>query len=241
MRLKSGRIVTAAVVAALIAVFFALGFGEYLALDHLKAKQQTFEEFHAYNRALTLGAYVLLYIGVTALSLPGAAVLTLAAGALFGFLPALLVASFASSIGATAAFLLSRFVLREGVRKRFGKHLEAVDAGIRRDGAFYLFTLRLVPIFPFWVVNLLMGLSPMRMGTFFWVSLLGMLPGTAVYVNAGTRLGMIERVGDIFSPMLVLSLALLGVFPLLAAKGVDVVKSRRRKKSSRPRGPGGAG
>ncbi len=153
--------------------------------------------------------------------------MTLAGGALFGFLPALIVVSFASTIGATLAFLVSRFVLRDWVQARFGDRLKAVNAGVIREGAFYLFTLRLVPLFPFWIINLVMGLTPMRALTFFWVSQLGMLPGTAIFVNAGTQLGLIERVGDILSPELILSFALLGIFPLIARKGVDFMKSRR--------------
>ncbi len=227
MQEKAIRFTLVAVIATLVTAFFVLDLGQYFTLDYLKARQLDFQQFHAQNRALTLGGYFLIYVLVTALSLPGATIMTLAGGALFGFLPALLVVSFASTIGATLAFLVSRFVLRDWVQARFGERLKAVNAGVEKEGAFYLFTLRLVPLFPFWVINLVMGLSPMRTLTFYLVSQIGMLPGTAVYINAGTQLGLIERVGDILSPELILSFVLLGVFPLLARKGVDFMKSRR--------------
>jgi pyruvate/2-oxoglutarate dehydrogenase complex dihydrolipoamide dehydrogenase (E3) component/uncharacterized membrane protein YdjX (TVP38/TMEM64 family) len=214
-------------IAAAVGLFFAFDLGRFLSLAYLKVRQQEFQAFYAANRALSLGGYFVLYVAVTALSLPGAAVMTLAGGALFGFLPALLVVSFASSIGATLAFVVSRFLLRDGVQARFGDRLRAVNAGIEKEGAFYLFGLRLVPIFPFFVINLVMGLTPMRTVTFYWVSQVGMLPGTAVYVNAGTQLGRIESLSGILSPELLLSFALLGVFPLIARKGVDFMKSRR--------------
>ncbi len=156
--------------------------------------------------------------------------MTLAGGALFGFLPALVVVSFASTIGATLAFLVSRFLLRDWVQSKFKKRLKALNAGIEKDGGFYLFTLRLVPIFPFFVINLAMGLTPMRTRTYYWVSQVGMLAGTAVYVNAGTQLGQIETLGGILSPQLLLSFALLGIFPLLARKGVDIMQKRRSLK-----------
>ena len=215
------------VIAALIAAFFLFDLGQYLTLDALKARQHDFQQFYIAHRALTLGAYFLIYVAVTALSLPGAAIMTLAGGALFGFLPALIVVSFASSIGATLAFLVSRFLLRDWVQARFGERLKAVNAGVEKEGAFYLFTLRLVPLFPFFVINLVMGLTPMRTLTFYWVSQLGMLAGTAVYVNAGTQLGQIETLAGILSLPLLISFALLGLFPLLARKGVDFMAARR--------------
>ncbi|KIH75908.1 dihydrolipoamide dehydrogenase [Geoalkalibacter ferrihydriticus] len=217
-------------IAILVTLFFVFDLQRYLTLTELKARQEAFQQFYAANRFLTLGAYFLFYILVTALSLPGAAVMTLAGGALFGFLPALIVVSFASTIGATLAFLVSRFLLRDWVQSKFGKRLKALNAGIEKDGGFYLFTLRLVPIFPFFVINLAMGLTPMRTLTYYWVSQLGMLPGTAVYVNAGTQLGQIETLGGILSPQLLLSFALLGIFPLIARKGVDFMQKRRTLK-----------
>jgi dihydrolipoamide dehydrogenase len=162
--------------------------------------------------------------------LPGAAVLTLAGGALFSFLPAVIVVSFASTIGSTLAFLVSRYLLRDWVQTKFRERLKTINAGVERDGHFYLFTLRLVPIFPLFIINLVMGLTPMRTLTFFWVSQVGMLPGTMVYVNAGSQLGQIETLGGILSLELVLSFALLGIFPLLARKGVDIMQKRRHLK-----------
>jgi dihydrolipoamide dehydrogenase len=227
MKGKTTKFVLVAAIAALIAAFFVFDLGQYLTLDYLKARQHDFQQFYSAHRALTLGSYFLIYVAVTALSLPGAAIMTLAGAALFGFWPALLVVSFASSIGATLAFLVSRFLLRDWVQARFGERLRAVNAGIEKEGAFYLFTLRLVPIFPFFVINLLMGLTPMRTRTFYWVSQLGMLAGTMVFVNAGTQLGRIETLSGILSLPLLISFALLGVFPLLARKGVDFMASRR--------------
>ncbi len=221
------KILIVLAIAIAVALFFVFDLHRYLTLIELKARQEAFQEFYAANRALTLGGYFVLYVIVTALSLPGAAVMTLAGGALFGFLPALIVVSFASTIGATLAFLVSRFLLRDWVQGKFRKRLKALNAGIEKDGGFYLFTLRLVPIFPFFVINLAMGLTPMRTLTYYWVSQVGMLPGTAVYVNAGTQLGQIETVGGILSPQLILSFALLGLFPLVARKGVDIMKKRR--------------
>jgi dihydrolipoamide dehydrogenase len=227
MKGKAAKVVLVILIAALVGAFFVFDLGQYLTLDYLKARQQDFQQFYAANRALTLGAYFIIYVVVTALSLPGAAIMTLAGGALFGFLPALIVVSFASTIGATLAFLVSRFLLRDWVQARFGERLRAINAGVEKEGAFYLFTLRLVPIFPFFVINLAMGLTPLRTLPFYWISQIGMLPGTAVYVNAGSQLGQIQSLSGIISPELLLSFALLGVFPLIARKGVDVVKSRR--------------
>lgn len=218
-------------VAVLVVVFFAFDLQRYLTLAELKARQTEFQQFYATNRFLTLGLYFVLYVLVTALSLPGAAVMTLAGGALFGFLPALVVVSFASTIGATLAFLVSRFLLRDWVQNRFRDRLAAINRGIEKEGAFYLFTLRLVPIFPFFVINLVMGLTPMRTLTFYWVSQVGMLAGTAVYINAGTQLGQIESLSGILSPGLLLSFVLLGIFPLLARKGVDFMKKRTSLKA----------
>jgi uncharacterized membrane protein YdjX (TVP38/TMEM64 family) len=217
-------------IAVAIGVFFAFDLGRFLTLDYLKARQQDFQAFYAGHRAVALGAYFVVYVVGTALSLPGAAVMTLAGGALFGFLPALIVVSFASSLGATLAFLVSRFLLRDWVQTRFRDRLKAINSGVEKEGAFYLFTLRLVPIFPFFVINLVLGLTPMRTRTFYWVSQVGMLAGTAVYVNAGTQLGQIESLSGILSPALLLSFVLLGVFPLLARKGVDIIQKRRALK-----------
>ncbi|MGE4579832.1 MAG: dihydrolipoyl dehydrogenase [Desulfuromonadales bacterium] len=230
MKGNGKKILIVLTIAVLVTLFFAFDLQRYLTLSELKARQEAFQQFYAANKTLTLGLYFVFYVIVIALSLPGAAVMTLAGGALFSFLPAVIVVSFASTIGSTLAFLVSRFLLRDWVQARFRERLKTVNAGIERDGHFYLFTLRLVPIFPLFMINLVMGLTPMRTLTFYWVSQLGMLPGTAVYVNAGAQLGQIESLGGILSPELIFSFALLGIFPLLARKGVDIMQKRRSLK-----------
>ena len=227
MSRQTSRILLVLAILLALVLFFALDLGQYLTLDYLKSRQQEFQKFYAQNRFLTLLGYFLIYILVTALSLPGAAVMTLAGGALFGLWSALLVVSFASSIGATLAFLVSRFLLHDWVQQRFGERLKAINAGVARDGAFYLFSLRLVPVFPFFVINLVMGLTPLKTSLFYIVSQLGMLPGTLVYVNAGTQLGQLKSAGGILSPGLLLSFALLGVFPLLAKKALGILQGRK--------------
>jgi uncharacterized membrane protein YdjX (TVP38/TMEM64 family) len=214
-------------IALLVAAFFAFDLDRWLTLDALKASQATFAEWYGASPLTVIGAYFLIYVLVTALSLPGATVMTLAGGALFGLGVGTLVVSFASSIGATLAFLVARFLLRDWVQQRFGDKLATVNAGMAKDGPFYLFTLRLVPLFPFFVINLLMGLTPIKTRTFYWVSQLGMLAGTVVYVNAGTQLAQLESLSGILSPGLLASFTLLGLFPLLAKKSVALLQARR--------------
>ncbi len=221
------KIILVALVAVLIGMFFVLDLQQYLTLEYLKSQQQAFAGFYADHRLLTIAAYMGIYILVTALSLPGAAVMTLAGGALLGLAVGFVTISFASTIGATLAFLVSRFVLRDAVQNRFADKLAAINEGVRKEGAFYLFSLRLVPIFPFFVINLAMGLTPMRTLTYYWVSQLGMIPGTLVYVNAGTQLGKIESLSGILSPGLLISFALLGLFPLISKKILDLVQERK--------------
>jgi pyruvate/2-oxoglutarate dehydrogenase complex dihydrolipoamide dehydrogenase (E3) component/uncharacterized membrane protein YdjX (TVP38/TMEM64 family) len=227
MTAKSGKILLATAVLALVTVFFLFDFDRFLTLAYLKSQQHAFHAYYQAHRLWTLLAYFLVYVLVTALSLPGAAVMTLAGGALFGFWPSLVVVSFASTLGATLAMLVARFMLRDWVQGRFGDKLETINAGIEKEGALYLFSLRLVPLFPFFLINLAMGLTPLRTATFYWVSQLGMLPGTAVYVNAGTQLGHLESAAGILSPALLLSFALLGLFPLMARKLLVLVKARQ--------------
>jgi pyruvate/2-oxoglutarate dehydrogenase complex dihydrolipoamide dehydrogenase (E3) component/uncharacterized membrane protein YdjX (TVP38/TMEM64 family) len=215
------------IVVAVVAAFILLPIERYLTLDYLKAQHDMFAALVEKNPLLAAGGFFLVYVAATGLSLPGAAILTLAAGAVFGLLWGTLIVSFASTIGATLAFLLSRFLLRDSVQRRFGETLRAINAGIEKDGPFYLFTLRLVPAFPFFVINLLMGITPMPVRTFYWVSQLGMLAGTLVYVNAGTQLAQVETLSGILSPGLIASFTLLGVFPLIARKIVEMVKARR--------------
>ncbi|MGZ8152574.1 MAG: TVP38/TMEM64 family protein [Methylovulum sp.] len=215
------RIVLLVSIAALIAVFFLFDLQNYLTLDSLKNQQAAIENYRSDNPFLAVAIYGLIYIAVTGLSLPGATILTLAGGAIFGLLWGTVIVSFASTIGATLAFLVARFLFRDTVQSRFGEHLKTVNEGIANDGAFYLFTLRLVPLFPFFVINLLMGLTPLKTRTFYWVSQLGMLAGTLVYVNAGTQLAKIESLSGILSPLVVGSFVLLGIFPLIARKIVE--------------------
>ena len=222
------KIAVLALVLAGIVAFFALDLGRFLNLGYLKQSQAEFAEFYAKNPGQVVITFLLLCVTATGLSLPGAGtILTLAGGAIFGLGWGTLIVSFASSIGVTLAFLAARFVLRDSIAGRFGKRLAEINAGMAKDGAFYLFTLRLVPLAPFFVINLVMGLTKLRTWTFYWVSQLGMLAGTAVYVNAGTQLGQLDSLKGILSPALLGSLVLLGVFPLLARKIVDYLKGRK--------------
>lgn len=214
MNFKKGLLL--AIFAALITSYFLFDLGQYFSLDFIKSQQASFDALYQENPALILGGFFLMYVLVTALSLPGAAIMTLAAGALFGFWVALVMVSFASSIGATLAFLASRFLFHDSVQQRFGDRLKKLNEGVKKDGAFYLFTLRLVPAFPFFVINLVMGLTPIKVRTFYWVSQVGMLAGTAVYVLAGTQLGQIESASGLLSPELIGAFVLLGIFPWIA-------------------------
>ena len=225
--MKSNKLWLLVLLAALVAAFFALDLGRFLSLAYIKGAQADFAALYATRPLLVAGLFFLAYVAVAALSLPGAAIMTLLGGAIFGLLVGTVVVSFASAVGATLAMLSSRYVLRDSVKDKFGARLADIDKGIEREGAFYLFTLRLVPIFPFFVINLLMGLTKMKVGTFYWVSQLGMLAGTLVYVNAGTQLAKIESLSGIVSPGLLASFVLLGLFPLIAKKIVDAVKARR--------------
>ncbi len=221
------RILILLVVLVLIGAFLSFDLQRFLSLETLKAQQMAIETWRSAHPVLAAAIYFVLYVTVAALSLPGAAVLTLAGGAMFGLVWGTIIVSFASSLGATLAFLAARFVLRDLVRQRFGDRLQAIDQGIRRDGIFYLFALRLVPVFPFFVINLAMGLTTMPAFTFYWVSQLGMLPATLVYVNAGTQLAKIDSLSDLLSPAVLGSFALLGVFPLIAKKIVDLAKAKK--------------
>ncbi|HYW16797.1 MAG TPA: FAD-dependent oxidoreductase [Allosphingosinicella sp.] len=223
---RPGKLLLLIVIALAIAAFFVLDLGSYLTLANLKARQAGLADYVEANPFAAVAAFFLLYVAATALSLPGAAILTLAAGAIFGLWQGILIASFASTIGASLAFLSSRYLLRDWVKARFGARIDSIDRGIAKDGAFYLLTLRLIPAFPFFLVNLAMGVTAMRLVTFALVSQAGMLLGTLVYVNAGTQLAGIESTGDIFSPALVGSFVLLGLFPLLARALVGWWKRR---------------
>jgi pyruvate/2-oxoglutarate dehydrogenase complex dihydrolipoamide dehydrogenase (E3) component/uncharacterized membrane protein YdjX (TVP38/TMEM64 family) len=225
--MSRNKLLLLAVIAIAVASFFAFDLGRFLNLEFFKAQQATIEAYRAEHPILTAAAYFLIYVAVTGLSLPGAAVMTLAGGAIFGLAWGTLIISFASTIGATLAFLASRLLFRDGVQRRFGEKLRTINDGMAREGAFYLFALRLVPIFPFFVINLVMGLTPIRTWTFYWVSQVGMLAGTVVYVNAGTQLAAIDSVGGILSPAIIGSFALLGIFPFVAKKLVAFVEARK--------------
>lgn len=210
------RSIIALLIVGAIAIFFILGLDQHLTLSELKEGQGKFAAMLEQSPLrVTLIAFV-LYVVVVALSLPGAAIMGLAAGALFGLWYGTLFVSFASSTGATLAFLISRYLLRDFVMQRFGDRLKGINEGMAKDGVLYLFMLRLVPLFPFFLINLLMGLTQIRTYTYYWVSQLGMLAGTLVYVNAGTQLAHIDSLSDVMSPGVLLSFALLGVFPLIA-------------------------
>ena len=220
--MRSKKLLLLLALGLLLGLFFALDLGQYLNLQTLKAQQDAIESFRAARPAFAIAVYFGIYVLATALSLPGAALLTLAGGAIFGLFWGTIIISFASTAGATLAFLMSRFLLRDWVQARFGQRMNAIDEGIRREGAFYLFTLRLVPVFPFFLLNLLFGLTGMKARTFYWVSQLGMLAGTVVYVNAGTQLAKIDSLSGIISPALLGSFVLLGIFPLVARKIVEI-------------------
>ncbi len=211
----------------LVSAFFFFDLHEVLTLGGVQDSLDHFESWRAASPLLVAGAFFVFYVLVTAVSLPVATLMTLVGGALFGLLWGLVIISFASSIGALLAFLVSRYLLRDAVQSRFGDSLKTLNEGIEKDGAFYLFSLRLVPVFPFFIINLLMGLTPIPARTYYWATQLGMLAVTAVFVNAGTQLGQLESVSGILSPKLLLSFVLLALFPLLAKKMTSAIQRRR--------------
>ncbi|MDH3562177.1 MAG: FAD-dependent oxidoreductase [Gammaproteobacteria bacterium] len=225
--MTKSRIIIIIFLVVAIGAFFIFDLGQYLTLDYFKSQQQAIEGYRQNHPLATALGFFIVYVAVTGLSLPGAALMTLVAGAIFGLGWGTLIVSFASTIGATLAFLVSRLLLKDLVQRRFGDKLKTANRGIEKDGAFYLFTLRLVPAFPFFVINLVMGLTPIRTWTFYWVSQVGMLAGTLVYVNAGTQLAQLQSLSGILSLELIISFTLLGVFPLLAKKAVEIFKARR--------------
>ena len=221
------KLVIVALVVAAILAFWLLDLGQYFSLSYIKQSRDSFQAHYQAHPGLMLGGYFVVYVLVTAFSLPGAAVMTLLGAALFGFWWTLLVVSFASSIGATLACFFARFVLGNWVQaERFGDKLAPINRGVEREGAFYLFTLRLVPLFPFFVINLVMGLTKMPLRTFYWVSQVGMLPGAVVFTNAGKELGQIDSLGGILSPGLIISFVILGLFPLGVKKGLAWYRHR---------------
>ena len=223
----------------LVVLFFAFNLDQYMRLSFLKESREAFRALYAQHTVLVLGGFFLIYVGVTALSLPGAAVMTLAAGALFGFWTGLVLTSFASTMGGTLACIVARYLFRDWAREKLGSWLDRIDSGIRREGSFYLLTLRLIPVVPFFLINLGMALTSMRMVTFYWISQVGMLPGTAVYINAGKQLGEISSTSDIFSADLILSFVILGIFPLAVKKTVNLIRTKLGKGALTPEGEPG--
>ena len=221
------RILIVAALVAALAAFVLFDLGQYLTLENLKAQQAAIDEFYGTNPALLIAAFFAIYVIVTALSIPGAVIMTLAAGAIFGVVVGTILVSFASTIGATIAFLISRYLLRDWVEARFGRRLKKLNEGVRRDGAFYLVSIRLVPVFPFFVVNLVMGLTQIRLPVFYIASQIGMLAGTIVFVNAGTQLAQVDSVGGIFSPAVIGSFVLLAIFPWIAKAVIGFVRRRK--------------
>jgi pyruvate/2-oxoglutarate dehydrogenase complex dihydrolipoamide dehydrogenase (E3) component/uncharacterized membrane protein YdjX (TVP38/TMEM64 family) len=225
--MQKKKLIVFALLAAAVVAFIAFDLGRYLSLSDLKSRQAALAAWYGERPLLVAAVFFAAYVAVTAASLPGAAIMTLAAGALFGVVAGTVIVSFASSVGATLAFLSARHLLGDWVRARLGGRLAEIDKGLEKDGGFYLFTLRLVPLVPFFAINLLMGLTRMKAWTFYWVSQLGMLLGTVVYVNAGTQLGRVESLSGILSPALIGSFVLLGFFPLLARRLVNAAQARR--------------
>lgn len=220
------KIILIGVIALLVLSYFSFNLGQYFSLDYFKSQQAVIDLYYNEKPLITATLFFAVYVAVAGLSLPGAAIMTIAAGAVFGVLLGTLIVSFASAIGATIAFLASRYLLRDAIQKRFGDRLETINEGIKKDGAFYLFTLRLVPVFPFFIINLLMGLTPIRTLTYYIVSQAGMLLGTIVYVNAGTQIAKIDSLSGILSPALIASFILLGIFPFIAKKIIATIKAR---------------
>ncbi len=221
------KIIIVLIIIGLVAAFKIFNLGDYLSLAYIKESQEKFQVLYSGNRVAVIAGYMVIYILVTSLSLPGAAVMTLAGGAFFGLIVGTLVVSFASTIGATLACFVSRFILRDWIQNKFGDKLKTVNEGVEKEGAFYLFTLRLIPIFPFWLINLVMGLTKMHLKTFYWVSQIGMLAGTIVFVNAGKELAKIDSLGGILSPGLIFSFVLLGLFPIITKKLLGLYKERK--------------
>lgn len=221
------KVILLGVLGILVGLFFYFDLSRFLSLDYLKESQVRFQQLYQQHHIAVLGAYMLLYVVVTALSLPGAAVMTLAGGGLFGLVTGTIAVSIASTVGATCACLVSRFFLRDWVQGKFGEKLHTINEGIEKEGAFYLFSLRLIPVFPFFIINLLMGLTTMPVRTYFWVSQLGMLPATIVYVNAGNELAKIDSLGGIVSPSLIGSFAVLGLFPITVKKLMERYRRSR--------------
>lgn len=228
MNNTSKKVMLLFLIGLIFAGYFYFDLSTYFTLDTLQGSKERLNEFYNQNTIGVIAGFFLVYVIMAAFSLPGAAVMTLAAGVIFGFALGLLVSSFASSLGALLATVVARYVLGDWVEEKFGDRLKKINEGIKKEGAFYLFTLRLIPIFPFFVINLVIGLTKMPLKTYYWVSQLGMLPGTAVYVFAGVQLSEVSAIGDIFSFELILAFVLIGLFPLIAKKSIELYKKYRK-------------
>ena len=215
------------IIAVLIAGFFLFDLQQYFSLDFIKAKQQAFNAYYQENTFLTLLIFFLVYVAMAALSLPGAAIMTLLSGALFGLVVGVIMVSLASTLGATLAFLVSRYLFRDTLQARYADKLRTINEGVEKEGPLYLFAMRLVPLFPFFLVNILMGFTNIRTTTFAWVSQLGMLAGTIVFVYAGTQLAQIYSLSSILSPGLIIAFVLLGIFPMIAKKVMDKIRANK--------------
>jgi uncharacterized membrane protein YdjX (TVP38/TMEM64 family) len=227
--MKFKKILILIVIVSLIVTVKVFHLDQYLTLSYLKGSLDKLKALYENHSLMVIGVYFVIYVLTTSLSLPGASPLGIAGGALFGFWTATIVVSFASTIGATLACVVSRYLLRDWIQNRFGDKIAKVNEGIEKEGAFYLFTLRLIPIFPFWMINLAMGLTKMSFFKFYWVSQIGMLPGTMVFVNAGKELAKIDSLKGIFSPSLIISFALIGILPIAVNKLLALYRSKRGK------------
>ncbi len=221
------KLTIVAFVIVAIAAFFMSGLHEFFTLENLRDQRENWQQKFQENPILFGGAFFLVYVIFTSLNIPAAALLTVAAGALFGFWIGLIIVSFASTLGATISFLATRYLLRDGIEKKFSKQLEKINQGVEKDGALYVFGLRLVPIFPFFLVNMLLALTKIKTSTFYYASQIGMFFGTAIFVNAGKQLGEISSLSDILSPMMIASFVLLGVFPIVAKYILNFLQSRK--------------
>jgi uncharacterized membrane protein YdjX (TVP38/TMEM64 family) len=225
--MKNKKIIIVGVFIAIIALFLSFDLGQYLNLAYVKSQQEAINNYYAENSIQTAVIFFISYVVVTAVSLPGAAIMTLAAGAIFGVVLGTILVSFASVIGATLAFLVARYLFHDYVQEKFKKYIEPINEGIRKEGNLYLFTIRLVPIFPFFVVNNLMALTPIKTINYALISQIAMLLPSMIFVNAGTQLAKIESPADVLSPELIFSFVLLGLFPLVAKKTVTFIRNKR--------------
>ena len=228
MKISKLKLFLVFVVLAVFSCFFYFDLGQYLSFEFVKSQKQALSDFYSAQPLLTIATFFAIYVISTGFSLPGATILTLASGYIFGWLVGVVIVSFASVLGASLAFLFSRFLFRDWIQNKFGSKLKVINDGIKKDGNFYLFSIRLIPAFPFFVVNLVMGLTPIKLFSFFWVSQLGMLPATIVYVNVGTQLSKLETLKGIVSPQIILSFLALAAFPWCMKVAMKFISKKRR-------------